>query len=363
MEPWHTIETAPAEEVVMTKIADGVNAPLTGWKMMLELSKAVSGERARIEELLARESARVRRAFRTFLDMMESEPVRRQVRLALERGGVEAAIAVMDSHIVTMSTVLGSVYQAASVAETASIARKLGATREGVAITFDPGSPRGASLMRDNRLQFVREFSGAQREATRAALTEAMRTGAGTREMARAFRDSIGLTQKQRLAVANYRRLLEAGDAQALQRVLRDRRFDPSVRRAVEEGEPLGPKRIQTMVDRYRARMIQMRAETIARTETLRMMGLAQREAMDQTLEQVNMPRTRVVRVWRATQDARTRDTHAEMDRQERGLDVPFDSPSGARLMYPGDPAAPAAEVINCRCVVVHEFRAGAAPR
>ncbi|MDO8614630.1 MAG: phage minor head protein, partial [Dehalococcoidia bacterium] len=163
----------------------------------------------------------------------------------------------------------------------------------------------------------------------------------------------------QRQTVANYRRLLEVGDAAALDRELRDRRFlppDSPSRLAFLEGEPLGARRIDRMVGQYRSGLLQLRAETIARTEALRTASLARQEALAQVLEQVEMPRDRVVRVWRATQDERTRDTHAEMDGQERGLDEPFESPSGAILMYPGDPAAPPAEVINCRCVLLHEF-------
>jgi hypothetical protein len=48
------------------------------------------------------------------------------------------------------------------------------------------------------------------------------------------------------------------------------------------------------------------------------------------------------------------------MDGQERGLNEPFDSPSGAQLMYPGDPDAPAEEVINCRCAVLISFKSTA---
>jgi hypothetical protein len=31
-------------------------------------------------------------------------------------------------------------------------------------------------------------------------------------------------------------------------------------------------------------------------------------------------------------------------------MGVPFTTGAGVHLLYPGDPAGPAAEVINCRC-------------
>jgi uncharacterized protein with gpF-like domain len=65
-----------------------------------------------------------------------------------------------------------------------------------------------------------------------------------------------------------------------------------------------------------------------------------------------------VVRVWDATGDSRTRETHAAMDGQEVGPNEPFASGSGAQLMHPGDGSlgAGASEIINCRCVVTHKI-------
>lgn len=326
-----------------------------------KLNKAARGERARIEELVAREEARVRRAFRRFLDDVRSDAVRRQVRMALEQEGIESALRVVDAHVLRLGGVVTQVFQAVGTAEVAALAGKIRGIRPRVAVSFDPTYPRAAEIMRRNRLDFVRELTRAQRESTRAALTEALQTGAGTVQTARTIRESIGLTEMQRRAVGNYRRLLEAGDAAALTRDLRDRRFDPSVRRAVEGDEVLGAKKIDRMVEQYRSRYLQYRAENIARTETLRTVGHARREALSQTLEQVELPRSSVVRTWAATQDARTRDTHAEMDGQQVAMDEAFRSPSGAQLMFPGDASlgAPAEEVINCRCSELHEILDG----
>lgn len=322
------------------------------------LSKA-SGERARIEALIAREEARVRRAFRRFLDEVRSDAVRRQVRIALEQEGIEAASRVIDAHVVRLSGAINTVFQAAATSEVAALAPRVAAQAARVAIAFDPGFPRAAALMRQTRLAFVAEISRSQRESLRGALAEALQAGTGTQQTARAIRESLGLTETQRRAVANYRRLLEIGDAAALARDIRDRRFDASVRRAVESGEPLGAKQIARMVDRYRARYLQYRAESVARTETIRTVGRARREAMAQTIEQAEIPRGSVRRTWASTRDKRVRDTHDAMDGQQvRGFDTPFVSPSGARLMFPGDESlgAPASEVINCRCAELYEF-------
>ncbi len=51
--------------------------------------------------------------------------------------------------------------------------------------------------------------------------------------------------------------------------------------------------------------------------------------------------------------DSKTREDHAEADGQEVGMDEPFDV-GGEQLMYPGDPAGSAGNVINCRCTVIY---------
>jgi uncharacterized protein with gpF-like domain len=86
------------------------------------------------------------------------------------------------------------------------------------------------------------------------------------------------------------------------------------------------------------------RAGLIARTETH---GAANNGATEAARELG----IEYQREWLAADDKRTRATHAAADGQIVGKDVPF-MVGGSALMYPGDPAGPAAETINCRCVV-----------
>lgn len=55
---------------------------------------------------------------------------------------------------------------------------------------------------------------------------------------------------------------------------------------------------------------------------------------------------------WIATDDNRTRDSHAEMlGSKPLPMDEAFEVGSSL-MMYPGDPSAPAEEVCNCRCIL-----------
>lgn len=56
-----------------------------------------------------------------------------------------------------------------------------------------------------------------------------------------------------------------------------------------------------------------------------------------------------MTKVWLATIDDRTRDSHVEMDGEEVGIDEEFSN----GLMYPCDPAGDDSEVYNCRCRMV----------
>lgn len=82
------------------------------------------------------------------------------------------------------------------------------------------------------------------------------------------------------------------------------------------------------------------RAKTIARTEVV---GVTQKGTFE-GYKQVNVG----IKIWVATPDGRTRDSHASIDGQEKPIDVPF----GNGLMYPGDPSGSPSEIINCRCTI-----------
>lgn len=60
-----------------------------------------------------------------------------------------------------------------------------------------------------------------------------------------------------------------------------------------------------------------------------------------------------VVKIWDATLDAKTRDSHVKVDGEIREVDKKFSN----GLMFPGDPSGKAAEVINCRCRARTEAR------
>ena len=60
-----------------------------------------------------------------------------------------------------------------------------------------------------------------------------------------------------------------------------------------------------------------------------------------------------VVKQWDSTLDAKTRESHVQVDGEYKELDEKFSN----GLMFPGDPSGGAAEVVNCRCALLQRAR------
>lgn len=314
----------------------------------------------RIIRLIDAQSAVIKQSFMNFISAVTDDKLIAQIRSLLESRDVEGALAIVDSHVVRLGSVLPSTFSRVGQAEIAALAANLASRVGGVAINWDPTHPRAAELMRNNRLNFIRQFTKEQRLVTREALQTGYAEGLGSRAIANVFRDSIGLTRAQSKAVENYRLSLNNGSMDALSRSLRDRRSDPKVTRLFSDSQSLAPEQIDRMVERYRLNYIRYRAETIARTEGVKVTSMARQEALSQSVEDLQIPLERLTRIWNSTVDARTRDSHVSMDGQEVGFNEPFVSGDGNYLMYPGDPAAPIEEVANCRCTVSNSIAAPA---
>lgn len=94
---------------------------------------------------------------------------------------------------------------------------------------------------------------------------------------------------------------------------------------------------------------IAARAETIVRTETMRVFNLSNYSQMKVTAQQV----PGVLKRWVATGDSRTRPSHLNAHIATMNNPIPVDQPfivGGREMQYPLDPAGPAKETVNCRC-------------
>src|SRR5690606_41098774 len=89
------------------------------------------------------------------------------------------------------------------------------------------------------------------------------------------------------------------------------------------------------------------------RSEGIPAIRAAKKEAYQQLVDSGRITEAEIERAWHNAGDRRVRDTHDAMGGQTvRGLTLPFQSPSGALMMYSGDASlgAGAEEIVACRC-------------
>lgn len=300
-----------------------------------------------IQRALDKAEPALRRAFLRMIQAMKDALPLEELATMLSSGRFEEAL----NTVLSASGKLGTAYNAGLVASAESVAAQLEEATGALGIDFDTTNYSAVDAMQRNRLRLVTNFNQTQREVTRRALIDGITRGANPIEQARAFRDSIGLTVRQERWVANYRRSLELGRSDALDRRLRDHRFDSRVRAAVEGDRPLSAKQVDRMVARYRERQLKYRADRIARTEALKSVHEGQDLALRQNVEGGQLQGANLERIWNTAKDERTRPSHMAMHQQIRGYEEPFTSGAGHQAMYPGAFGV-GSEDIHCRCVV-----------
>ena len=292
---------------------------------------------------------------------------------AIARGDVDAAFRALrfdaadlfkTDTVITAALAAGGNYQMGAfqhATRRAPIANRVvqsfgGRGERAERIALDLGSKLVTEVVDDTRVLIAQTIRGGLEAGAgplRTALDIGGRVVNGTRQGG-----LVGLHSGQAGYVQNMRGELSdpARMANYFTRTRRDKRFDGIVRRAIADGRPVAQVDIDRMAARYSDRLLALRGETIARTETLKALNAGRQEALDQLIENPNndVRAEDVVRAWDSAGDARTRETHAAADLQDP---VPQGQPfivGGYSLMYPGDTSlgAPAEEVINCRCYV-----------
>lgn len=193
-------------------------------------------------------------------------------------------------------------------------------------------------------------YTDALREGIRTYVEDTLRTGRPPARIVADLKGAVGLSPSQAQAVANFRRMLEEGDATALHRALLDRRFDGTIRRAFA-GEGLTPEQVDRMVAAYARKTVAYHADTVARTVALSAQRLGQHLAWQSAIARGDLSGEDVTKRWSGVLDTRERDSHLAIE----GETVRFFDRFSNGLMYPGDLNGEPAEVFNCRCVVIYE--------
>jgi hypothetical protein len=296
-----------------------------------------------------------------------------QIEAAIIAGRIDDIPAIMGLDPTAYADLLEEIrtaYIGGGTMQSTALAAASGGT---VRVRFNVRAPRAEQWLRQHSAELVTRITAEQLETIRETVAAGTAAGRNPRATAldvvgridsqtgRRVGGSIGLTPQQNQFVLTARQQLQATDPDELRaylrRVLRDRRYDGKVRRAIATGKPLRAADVETMVGRYSDSLLRLRGETIARTEALQAFNTAREEAIQQAVDVGAVDPQQTVKIWRSGADARVRDTHAAMNGQRVPLQSPFRSPSGSLLMRPGDGSlgAGAAEIVACRCIA--EYR------
>lgn len=210
------------------------------------------------------------------------------------------------------------------------------------AAVFDTLSDDVVRAARTLDTRVIRGLKEEVRETVRQHVLRGMQEGVNPRTIARGARQLLDLAPNQEAAVANYRRLVETGDAQALTRALRDKRFDSTLRKAFASGQPLPAEKVERMVEAYHRGMVAFNAETHARTLSLDAQRAGQRVSWQDAISRGVVNEADLVRTWVTVGDDRVRPSHRQMN----GETVAFGQRFSNGQMEPGETE------YNCRCIV-----------
>lgn len=309
-----------------------------------------------IQRMLQAQERRIRRILELAIREYKGSINLAQLERAIIAGDTLSALREVEDIARAVTTASQQAFITAAQASTAYIEAK-----RTITIGFDQVNQRAVTLLDQNSYRFIKEFTDKQIAATRVALRDGVERGLNPRQLAVAFRDSIGLTETQEDAVRNYRRLLQrigSDDVpnfiqrEALDRNLRDARHDDRLKRLIRDKKNLTSTEIDNMVEKYRGRYIKYRSEVIARSEALSSVHEGQDNAFDEAFRRGTLEKDRVIGQWLTRVDGRERDWHKALNRKKSPIGVPFVNEKGA-IMYPGDRDASAENVIQCRCARV----------
>jgi len=335
-----------------------------------------------LSDLLDRMEPEVAKAWRKAMADWRSAVDMAAIVRAISNNDILGAISAMNLDPAALQVFLGALqnaYQRAGAATVAAYPKvTIPQSSAKMVIRFNGRDPVAEQFLRTKSAELVSNITTNQQEAIRKLLAAGLAAGDNPTAVALDLVGRIGQNGKRQGGVigltvpqADYliaaKAELKSMDSGLLRnyltRQLRDHRFDGFVLRAIESGTKIPVDARTRMLVSYSNRLLKQRGDTIARTETLSTLHASQDEAVRQTLSASGIKTSAVTKTWRSAHDRKVRHTHTKLNGQKVGYLKPFVSPSGAKLMYPGDRSlgAPAGEIINCRCIapVKIDFLAG----
>lgn len=341
-------------------------------------------QRRQLEALTARFEPIVRDAFLAVADQIIRDADFTRLVQAIETGNVRDVLRSIGIQAGSFNAI-GEAMGAAYAASGATAMTMMPLVRDGrgfkVNFQFNARNLRAERRLSSYLSGLIQEFTKEAEAATRATLAAGLKAGRNPRQVAQeligvydpALRKRVGgslvlnrnqadalirskadLAQKTiTMIVDGKEQVYEGSLAKYLTRTRRDKRFDSTVRKAMNGEIALSQAQINRLATRYSERLLISRANTIGQTEVMEALNSARMEAGYQAAEQAGVDPDKAEKVWIATADNRVREQHLHMNNAVvLGMDTPFTLPDGTQMQYPMDSSlgAGASQTINCRC-------------
>ena len=216
-----------------------------------------------------------------------------------------------------------------------------------ITASFDVTNPEAVRWAGERSTTLLDQVTVDTKRAIRRIIARSFREGIPVQQIARDLREVVGLTERQAESIVRYRsQILGLAARKTAGGDLQDAIKKQAGRQRIPARRGLTAQRIETLVDRYRQRLLRERAETIARTETMEASNQGQLQLWKQAVNSGLITESQTKRKFIVTPDDRLCDICAPMRGQIRGLNEPFVSPkNGAQRTVP--PIHP-----RCRCAV-----------
>ena len=304
----------------------------------------------------------VRNAVEAALEQIASGVTLEAIADAIESGDEEAVVRLISDQIPDAFAQVRTAELAAmgaAGAATMDVVPPVERNGQRIAIKFEPGDQRAVRAVDTIHTEMIREISEETRGAIRDELRTQLDRGENPRTAARRIKRTVGLTRHQADVARRAQARVFSGDPDEMRKYLsmklRDKRFDRTVIKAINEGTTVPADKAEKMAAAYRRKSVQRRAETIARDQSLAALDQGQDEAFEQAKDEGVVREEDIMESWITAQDARVRDVHQAVPTMNSGgvrRGQMFETELGP-LLKPrdrGSPGSVPANVIQCRC-------------
>ena len=328
--------------------------------------------RTDLQNLIRKQQPATARAFTAAIQDISDQTVIRRITEALQRGDIDAAIRALNIDRAAFQALHANItttYAQAGATVVNATTWRLPTGAKAV-VRWDMANPVAERFISTLANNITGDLSQSVINGVRSTIGSGFAAGRGPNSIAldivgrigvngRRVGGSLGLNVPQTNHVASMRARLRSGDPDELRKVLkmtkRDRWFDGFIKRAIRDGRAVSVADTNKLTGRYSDRLLKLRGDTIARTETARAVEAGRMDAFRQGMDKSDIPPQAVYRQWLHGGAAPhgERLDHAALHRRKiAGLDAPW-IVGGASMMHPLDTSmgAGAEHVANCRCM------------